>query len=58
MLVRVLEVDVTHVYNDQKMDSVFSDPETWQFGKEKIGTFKSALNDHYHNTSEIFCTEQ
>ena len=39
LLVRVLEVHVTHVYNDQ-MDSVFSDPEIRQFGKKKLERLK------------------
>ena len=34
LLVRYLEVHVTHVYNDQ-MDSVFSNSEIRQFGKKK-----------------------
>ena len=33
LLVRFLEVHVTHVYNDQ-LDSVFSNPEIRQFGKK------------------------
>ena len=42
IITRVLEVHVTHVYNDQ-IDSVFADPEIRIFGKKKMERVKRPI---------------